>query len=307
MSSDNKDDTISSIYYDRSGYGSISTTYQDAKKKDKTITVNDVKKWFEKNVERKKQLSGYNSFVAPYAKYEYEIDLFFISKNDLPNQKFRVGLIMLDVFSKFMAVVAIKSKDPPDVLAGIMEGIQKMGGKPQRFYSDEEGSLTGKVVNEYMEKENIEIHLTRGHPNFAERGIRTFKDKLFKRVEADERKGKENIQWTDYIFEIVLTYNNKDKHSTIGMTPKEGAMKKNELEVKSNIALQSVSKRKYPELDVGDKVKIYRKKDKLDKERVSVWLPTVHTIKDIKSSMGQKFFYLEDKIKPYLRHELLKV
>ena len=27
---------------------------------------------------------------------------------------------MVDVFSKFMAVVAIKSKDPPDVLAGIM-------------------------------------------------------------------------------------------------------------------------------------------------------------------------------------------
>ena len=107
MSSDNKDDIISSIYYDRSGYGSVNTTYQDAKRKDKTITVNDVKKWFEKN-ERKKQLSGYNSFVAPYAGYEYEIDLFFITKNDLPNQKFSVGLIMIDVFIKFMAVVAIK-------------------------------------------------------------------------------------------------------------------------------------------------------------------------------------------------------
>ena len=188
-----------------------------------------------------------------------------------------------------------------------MEGIQKMGGKPQRFYSDEEGSLTGKVVNEYLQMENIEMHLTRGHPNFAERAIRTFKDKLFKRVEADERRGKENIQWNDYIFEIVLTCNNKDKHSATGMTPQQARMKKNELEVKSHIALQSVSKRKYPELDVGDKVKIYRKKDKLDKERVSVWLPTVHTIKDIKSSLGQTFFYLDDKSKPYLRHELLKV
>ena len=49
-------------------------------KRRKTITVNDVKKWFEKNVEKKKQLSGYNSFVAPYAKYEYEIDLFFMTK-----------------------------------------------------------------------------------------------------------------------------------------------------------------------------------------------------------------------------------
>ena len=60
--------------------------------------------------------------------------------------------------------------------------------------------------------------------------------------------------------------------------------------MKSNIALQSISTRKYPELSAGDKVKIYKKKDKLDKERISVWLPTVHTIKDIKSSMGQKFF-----------------
>ena len=281
---------MSSIYYDRSGYGSVNTTYQDAKKKDKTITVNDVKTWFEKNVEKKKQLSGYNSFVAPYANYEYEIDLFFVTKNDLLHQKFRVGMIMIDVFSKLMAVMAIKSNKPPDVLAGVMKGIQKMGGKPQRFYSDEEGSLNSGVVKEYLDKENIEIHLTRGHPNFAERGIRTFKDKLFKRVEADEKtRERKNIQWTDYIFEIVLTYNNKDKHSATGMAPKEGAMKRNEFKVKTSIELQSVSRRKCPELSVGSRVKIYRKKDKLDKERVSVWLPTVHTIKDIKSSMRQKF------------------
>ena len=307
MSSNNKDDVISRIYYDRSGYGSIQTTYQDAKQKDKTITMQNVRDWFSKNVERKKQPSGYNSFIAPHSAYEYEIDLFFITKNDLPNQKFRIGLVMIDVFSKYLAVVPIKSKQPPDVLAGIMEAQHEMGKPPQRYYSDEEGSLNSKVVKEYLDKENIEIHLTRGHPNFAERVIRTVKDKLFKRIEADEKRGKDNIQWTDYIFEFVLTYNNKDKHSTIGMTPKEGAMKKNELEVKSNIALQSVSKRKYPELNAGDNVKIYRKKDKLDKERVSVWSPAVYTIKDIKSSLGQKHFYLEGQSKPYLRHELLKV
>ena len=35
------------------------------------------------------------------------------------------------------------------------------------------------------------------------------------------------------------------------MTPKEGATEKNELEVKSNIALRSISKRKDLDLDVG--------------------------------------------------------
>ena len=30
-----------------------------------------------------------------------------------------------------------------------------------------------------------------------------------KRVDADEKKGKNNIQWIDYNLEILLTYNNK--------------------------------------------------------------------------------------------------
>ena len=36
------------------------------------------------------------------------MNLFF--KNDLEDQKFKVGMIMIDVFDKFMHVVAIKGK-----------------------------------------------------------------------------------------------------------------------------------------------------------------------------------------------------
>ena len=34
---------ISKIYYDKSGFGSIKTTFEDAKKVDKSITLEDVK------------------------------------------------------------------------------------------------------------------------------------------------------------------------------------------------------------------------------------------------------------------------
>ena len=88
------------------------------------------------------------------------MDLFFISKNDLENQKFRIGLVLIDIFSKYATVIPINSKEPPDMLAGIMEGLQKMGDKPKMFYSDEEGSLYSKTVIEYLEK--IEIHRTSG-------------------------------------------------------------------------------------------------------------------------------------------------
>ena len=221
MSSNNKDAVISSIYYDRSGYGSIQTTFKDAKQKDKTITLQNVRDRFSKNIERKIQLSGYNSFVAPHSFYEFQIDLFFITNNDFKNQKFKIGLVMIDIFSKFAVVVPIKSKQLPDLLAGIMEGINKMGKKPELVYSDEEGSLNSGVLKEYFDKEKIETHQTRTHPAFAERMIRTLKDMLFKRVEADEKKGKENVPWTDYIFEIMITYNNEMVHSATDLTPKE--------------------------------------------------------------------------------------
>ena len=127
----------------------------------------------------------------------------------MENQKFRIGLILIDIFSKYATVIPIASKQPPDVLAGIMEGIKKMGGKAKMIYSDEEGSLFSSTITDYLDEEKIELHTTRGHPAFGERFIRTFKDMLFKRVDADEKKGTNNIQWIDYNLEILLTYNNK--------------------------------------------------------------------------------------------------
>ena len=95
-----KDKIISDVYHDRAGFGSQRTTYLDAKKTNPSITMQDVKDWFSENIERKTQLSGYNSFVAPETNYEYQLDLFFISPKDLKNQQFKGGLVLLDVFSR---------------------------------------------------------------------------------------------------------------------------------------------------------------------------------------------------------------
>ena len=106
-----------------------------------------------------------------------------------------------------------------------------MDGKPKLIYSDEEGSLFSSTVADYLKEEKIELHTTRGHPAFGERFIRTFNDMRLKRVDADEKKDTNNIQWTDYIFEILLTYNNRLVSSTTKRTPLEARKKKNEFEV----------------------------------------------------------------------------
>ena len=91
MANININDIISKIYYDKSGFGSKATTLRDSKEKDQSITMKGVEEFFRKNVEQKKQLRGRNSFIAPHPYFEFQLDLFFI--NDLPNQKFKVGMV----------------------------------------------------------------------------------------------------------------------------------------------------------------------------------------------------------------------
>ena len=50
-----KDSIIDKIDHDPAGFGSIQTTLQDARKIDKTITIDDVRNWYNKNVERKNE------------------------------------------------------------------------------------------------------------------------------------------------------------------------------------------------------------------------------------------------------------
>ena len=83
MSENSKDDIIADAY--NQFYGSMKNTLAQARKVDKSIKYEDVKRWFEKSFVRKDNLKGYNSFVAQEPYQEYQIDLFFI--NDLQGQE----------------------------------------------------------------------------------------------------------------------------------------------------------------------------------------------------------------------------
>ena len=299
---ENKNDIIKKIYYDKSGFGSIKTTFDDVRKIDKTITIDDIKKWFKENVEAKKQIKGMNSFVAPYPYYEFQFDLFFI--NDLDNQKFNVGALMIDIFTKYMVVVPIKTKNEGDVASALIECLHKMGKNPEIIYSDDERSLNSTAIQKYLKENNIKHIITRNHAWFAERGIRTFKDALYKRIDNSKS---ENPQWTDYIFEILLTYNNKLKHSSTKYTPNEARQEKNELNIKLNLTLHKKHTRKYPILEIGSKVKIYRKKRTGEKERTSHFSDETYEVEKISQSLGQTFFKLKNNERQYTRNELLKI
>ena len=127
---------------------------------------------------------------------------------------------------------------------------------------------------------------------------------LYKRI---DQGGAENPQCIDFVYPIMLTNNNNMVHSSIKMTPYEATKPSNAIDVKSHIELQASFTRKYPELEIGSSVKIYKKKTLGQKERVSRFMPTIFTLNNITEQHGQKYDNVQGKYGLYLRVELLKV
>ena len=97
------------------------------------------------------------------------------------------------------------------------------------------------------------------------------------------------------------------KHSAAGFTPKDARKPSNELKVKLHLNMNSKRNRVYPDLGVGDEVKMFRKRRPNEKGRVSNWSQNIYTIEKTDEKLGPKYYYVEGIDRAYLRLELLKV
>ncbi len=109
---------IAKVYRGADGEKPAYKTYLDAKAMEPGITLNLVKGWFKLNVQPANQVWGKrNSYVAPSAYHEDHADLFFVTPKQFKNQKYEIGLSMIDVFSKYAVVIPIKEKKGEEIMA----------------------------------------------------------------------------------------------------------------------------------------------------------------------------------------------
>ena len=74
---------------------------------------------------------------------------------------------------------------------------------------------------------------------------------LYKRI---DQGGHDSPAWTNFVYQITLTYNNNMVHSSIKMAQYEATTSSNSTDVKSDIRLQSSFTTKYPEPPIGSNV-----------------------------------------------------
>ena len=110
-SQEEKETILRKIYYNEDGFGSVNETYKEAKKQLNSITIEDTKKWLEKQKGRQtKPYKGFNSYVADGPLEGVQVDLADFTRSASGNDGYRYCLVVVDVFAKMLWGVPIKNQ-----------------------------------------------------------------------------------------------------------------------------------------------------------------------------------------------------
>ena len=128
MSRLSNEQILSNIYYDlERGYGSARSLYEQAKEEGAVITLEEVKSFMKK--QPNKQIKGYqnyNSYLVPYARAEFQIDIMDMNKFKQEGEE-RYGLIVIDAFSRYACIHPMENKKQWRCTKGFEGSIQSNG------------------------------------------------------------------------------------------------------------------------------------------------------------------------------------
>ena len=290
------------IYYNPdTGFGTQADTLRQARAIDSTVTASDVQQFMRaQTLTQFRPVRGKNSFVAPEARFQYQFDVAYMQA--VSGGAYKFALIAIDVFSKKLMVIPQRTRTAEETTQSLEKVIAKLG-MPAYVMTDAGSEFKGEFKNS-LGYYGIPHHTTKGHAVFAERAIRTVKEALVKRVKSL------GGYWYKYIDVVVERYN-KHVHSSTRMTPNSAALLENRTKVRET--LQGIAKhgKTYPNLEVGDTVRVMKKPMFGASYRTTeeAWTRAVFTVANIRSTDMGKIYTLNgfQPAQTFTRNELLKV
>ena len=301
-------EVLRKVYYDlHTGFGSIDATLRQARAIDPLISRGDVKRFLDRQeVRQRKKPAQYNSFIPNGRLEQIQIDLADFGAR-APT---RYGFVAIDSFTKEATVIPIKTKTGDSTGPALEKALLSLG-VPTTIVSDEGGEFQAPPFKRVLTYYSLQ-HLTlRSHPFFAERFIRTLKEKIDLRLRA---LGRGN--WTT-VLKFALEHYNNTLHTATGFTPIQARDPQNTDAIIQSLTSKAKQNRKYPQISVGDTVKVIQKPGKYSEFKLGFnhWSEQAYKVTRIYFEQGQARYFLEGYSepggghvrKPLLRHELLKV
>lgn len=231
----------------------------------------------------------------------WQMDLAEMRQYSQQNKGYKMILVCIDCFSKFLWTRPLKSKTGDEITKRFAEILADVKKSPKNLQTDQGTEFFNRKFQNLMNKYNINHYNTYSIKKaaIAERVIRTLKSKLYKYFSLYG-----TYKWIDVLPQFTKEYNDS-KHSKIGYKPSE-VNKSNE----KKILLQSYSHLKIAgsrKFNVGDIVRISKSKHIFEKGYTPNWTtelfkiitvkitnPTTYLLEDMQGSQIKGAFYTEE-------------
>ena len=207
MSQEEKEKIVRKMCHNEDGFGSMNETYKKAKKQLNSITIEDVKKWLEKQKGRQtKPYNVFNNYVADEPLEEIQIDLAGFTRSASENDGHRYCLVAVDVFAKMLWGVPIKNKKPEECVRAFEEVLDRIG-KPQQIHHDNEGSFNSIEFIRLLNEHKIKQTIVSTKAPFAERAVQTIKNMIHARTEGLDLPVEKWVEMLPAILKYITTRN----------------------------------------------------------------------------------------------------
>jgi hypothetical protein len=246
--------------------------------------------------------------TAPSFGFSYQMDLLDVSSLSRSNSGMHWLVLMIDIFTRKIAIAPVPNKKPISVLVGIKDCMKQMGREPSIIQSDK-GSEWKESVAKFFKENTILVkqaevgdHNSLGVVDSASRLVKNW---IHKHITFHQ-----NERFIDDLPRFVKAYNNT-KHSVLdGLSPNQAVKFPTEVRRSHFLRVTSVGEskprrkrvKKMKKFAIGDHVRVLRSKTAFQRGYEVKYSLTVHTIEEIHG-----LNYVLENGKYYRADRLLKV
>jgi len=208
---------------------------------------------------RSRRARYYNPTYCRKLRQNLQLDVFYMQEFSKENDGYIHILIGVEVWSRFMWAVPLKSTSALEGLRGTKE-ILNQTGHFSNITVDKGSEFISNKYKKYIKSLNTTLHYTNSKASIAERAILTLKRYIYRYMGETDK-----LRYIHLLPNFVKVYNDHF-HRFLQMSPRQAEMQENQQKVKkrhNKIKKNIRDKRQKPKFKMGAKVRLSRIKNRM--------------------------------------------
>lgn len=227
----------------------------------------------------------------------WDADLADVTNLAQHNDDVNFWLVVIDVFSRYLWIVPVKSKHHSHMVGAFKTVFQQTTRRPKNLRTDKGTEFKNRAVRKILKDENINAFVTKNETkaNYAERVIRTLKGLTYRYFLHNQ-----TYVYQDVLQKLVNNYNKRPHRSLNGLSPAE-INKTNEAKVWKSLYIDTVrhtrrTRKKSYKFSVGDQVRISHLKYLFQRDYHQKWTEEIFKVTNRIRKEGFNLYTLSDLI-----------